>query len=112
MRGEKAVPIPGEEEAGMYKEPIEVVTVPTQKLSEASRIDFGTVNTIQYNWPVCNVGRVSENSQAKLMTYWQNTQNGPSSYDYPSTPQPSVTRTRTYNTTGFQNSSTFPNSYS
>lgn len=94
----------------MYKQPIEVVTVPNQKLSEASRIDFGTVNTIQYNWPVCEVGMVSAQSQHNLWSYWQNTYFGLPS-GYPSTLQPSVTWTRPFNTTGFQNSSTFPNHY-
>ena len=73
MRGERPVVLPGERERGMYKEPIEVVPAPAQRLSETSRINFGTIHTVQYYSPVCAVGMVSDGSKAKLEQYWRNT---------------------------------------
>ena len=63
----------GERERGMDKEPIEVVPASAQRLSETSRINFGTIHTVQHYSPVCAVGMVSDRSKVKLNQYWRNT---------------------------------------
>lgn len=58
-------------ERGITKRAIEVVPArPEIKLNAASRVDFGTVQTVQHNVVVCEVGIVSERSMPYLQEYW------------------------------------------
>ena len=58
----------GEKE--MIKDPIRVVPVtPDEKLDPLSRINLGTVQVVQHNWKIKEIGNVHEESLPKLFHY-------------------------------------------
>lgn len=60
------------ERALMTKKPIMVnMANPEQKLDEMSRIHFGKAHTVEWNVKVMNVGKVSPDSLANFMGYYQ-----------------------------------------
>lgn len=63
--------IPGEYEAGMTKEPIEVEPVDASlKITKESRIRFGKVYPIEMNVKVKDIGRVRQDHLSALLSYW------------------------------------------
>jgi hypothetical protein len=57
----------------MFKRPIAVDMVsPEQKLDSMSRINFGKLYTAEWNVKVMNISRVSNDSMATFMAYYQN----------------------------------------
>lgn len=62
------------EEADMTKMPIAVDKASTdQTLDKMSRINFSIVHTVMWNVKVMNVGKVTQESMPRLVTYWRQT---------------------------------------
>ncbi|KAI9792170.1 MAG: hypothetical protein M1816_002710 [Peltula sp. TS41687] len=63
-------------ETGIVKRPIRVEPArPHIRLDKASRIDFGTVHTIEHNSAISEVGMVSHRSMNHLLRYWEQARN-------------------------------------
>jgi hypothetical protein len=43
----------------------------TETLHELSRLDYGTVHTVQHNFKVCFVGEIEKRDRATLMSTWK-----------------------------------------
>jgi hypothetical protein len=75
--------LPGEREAGMTREPIEVVPVDSSvRIRPESRIRFGKTYPIEKNVKVKDIGIVHPSHTYKLVAYWQDRDDygGSSSY--------------------------------
>ena len=75
--------LPGEREAGMTRDPIEVVPVDSSvRIRPESRIRFGKTYPIEKNVKVKDIGIVHPSHRYKLVAYWQDRDDygGSSSY--------------------------------
>ncbi|KAE8375344.1 hypothetical protein BDV26DRAFT_283507 [Aspergillus bertholletiae] len=59
----------GRNEPRMTKEPIEVTPSENEKLHAMSRLNFGKIYTVEHHQRVLPVGKISENSLAKFLSY-------------------------------------------
>ena len=76
MAGNPGTAMAEEVELGMTKEPIIVTpAAPNQRLHPFSRINFGKVNTVEWNVKVMDVGFVRGDSYRNLNVYFHKTIN-------------------------------------
>jgi hypothetical protein len=58
-------------ERQMTKQPLAVDSVKGQKLDGLSRVNFDKVYTVEHNIKVMDIGRISQTSMPKLISYWK-----------------------------------------